>query len=378
MIRVKSMKTKSRAVVSNGSGKFSIEITQIEEPRDDELLIRIHSASLCHTDYDSLFWGKPLIMGHEGAGVVEKTGDSVIGFSSGDKVVLNWATPCNHCFQCIKGNYAICENNSPVVAGSNGYNAGHARLESTQWNGQPVVRSFNLGTFSEYALVRQSACVKIPDKMPFDSASIISCGVLTGYGSVVNVAKPGQGNSVVVIGTGGVGLNVIQGAKLSGASPIIAVDIREERLQMAKKFGATVLLKPEKEDTGLLGIAEKIRTLTNGRGADFAFECTAVPELGAAPLAVIRNGGTAVQVSGIEQSIEINMELFEWNKLYINPLYGKCNPGVDIPRIIRHYQNGELLLDEMISKKYKPEDLNHAFDDMKNGKIAKGVIHFGI
>ena len=367
----------SKAVIADGKGSFIIDETSIEDPGADEVLVKMKAAGLCHTDYDSLNWGKPLVMGHEGAGIVVKTGENVKAVVPGDSVVLNWATPCGHCFQCLEGNESICENNSPVVAGNNGYTSGHAHLEGTQWNGKPIERSFNLGTLSEYVLVKSSAVVKnTSDKISFEAAAIISCGVMTGYGSVVNAAKVKAGSSVVVLGCGGVGLNVIQAAKISGASSIIAIDLHIQRLEMAKQFGATHIIKADKDDTGLLKSALEVKVITNGRGADYAFECTAIPELGVAPLAMVRNAGMAVQVSGIEQEITIDMRLFEWDKTYINPLYGQCRPQIDFPEIISLYDDGLMMLEEMITRKYRLHDLSQAFDDMLNGRNAKGVIIF--
>jgi S-(hydroxymethyl)glutathione dehydrogenase/alcohol dehydrogenase len=371
------MPVTSKAAIADGKGNFVIDNVAVDDPYEDEILVKMKAAGLCHTDYDSLRWGKPLVIGHEGAGVVMKVGSAVSSVKPGDAVILNWATPCGYCFQCLEGNQNICENQSPVVAGKNGYSAGHAHLEGTKWKGDPVERSFNLGTISEYALVKSSAIVKNHSaKMSFPAASIISCGVMTGYGSVVNAAKVKPGSSVTVLGTGGVGLNVIQGAKVAGASKIIAVDINPQRLEMAKRFGATHLIVADKNDTGLTAAALQVKDLTKGRGADYAFECTAIPALGAAPLAMVRNGGTAVQVSGIEQEITIDMNLFEWDKTYINPLYGKCRPQIDFPNIIDLYDGGLLLLEEMITRKYAITDLDRAFDDMLNGSNAKGVVVF--
>ena len=371
------MSVNCQAAVATGNGDFRIESIEVASPADDEVLVQMKAAGLCHTDYDSLSWGKPIVMGHEGAGTVIEVGEQVKDFKAGDTVILNWATPCGSCFQCQIGNPHICEQNSPVVAGANGYTPGHAHLEGTIWQGQPIERSFNLGTLSEYTLVKQSALVKIEDQsIPFPSASIVSCGVMTGYGSVVNAAEVKPGSSVVVLGAGGVGLNVIQAAKIAGAAAVITVDINPAKLEMAKQFGATHTLLAEKDDTGLLQAAEQVKTLTGGRGADYAFECTAIPALGAAPLAMVRNAGTAVQVSGIEQEITIDMNLFEWDKVYINPLYGKCNPGIDFPKIIALYAKGDLLLDELVTREYSLDQLSQAFDDMLAGKNAKGVITF--
>ncbi|HTE00833.1 MAG TPA: Zn-dependent alcohol dehydrogenase [Mucilaginibacter sp.] len=366
-----------KAAITNGNGHFKIEEIEVNDPRDDEVLVKIKAAGLCHTDYDSLSWGKQLIIGHEGAGVVVKTGKAVKSVAPGDKVILSWAMHCGYCFQCLEGNQHLCEVASPVAAGGNGYTPGHADPSGTTLNGQPVIRSFNIGTMAEYTLVKESAVVKNhSDKMSFPAASIISCGVMTGYGSVVNAAKVKPGSSVVILGTGGVGLNVIQGAKVAKAGKIIAIDVNPTRLEMAKEFGATHTLLADKADIGLLKAALQVKELTDGRGADYAFECTAIPELGAAPLAMVRNAGTAVQVSGIEQTITIDMNLFEWDKTYINPLYGKCRPQIDFPDIIELYQDGQIRLEEMITRTYPLNELNKAFDDLLAGRNAKGVIIF--
>jgi Zn-dependent alcohol dehydrogenase len=365
----------AKAAIADGKGKFSIEEITVEQPQDDEVLVEIKAAGICHTDWDSLSWGKPLVMGHEGAGVVIAIGETVRNIKIGDAVILNWAIPCGTCFQCLEGNQHICEENSPVTAG-NKVSKGHARLEGTLYEGKPIERSFSIGTMSSHTLVREAALVKIQVEMSFASASIVSCGVMTGYGSVVNAAKVKAGSSVVVLGTGGVGLNVIQGARISGASKIIGIDINPQRLTMAMEYGATHTILADKNDTGLLQAAQKVKEMTNGRGADYSFECTAIPALGAAPLAMIRNAGTACQVSGIEQEITIDMNLFEWDKIYINPLYGKCRPQIDMPILQELYAKGDLKLDEMITRTYPLEDLTKAFDDMHHGRNAKGVIVF--
>src|SRR5882762_4938303 len=258
---------KSKAAIADGKGSFSIQSIVVDDtPAGDEVLVQIKAAGICHTDWDSQSWGRPLIMGHEGAGIVRKVGPHVSGLMEGDRVILNWAIPCYRCFSCQEGNQHLCEANSAVIAG-NKISHGHARLEASTSQGVPIERSFSIGTLSEYTLVRQAACVKIMVDIPYPSAAIISCGVMTGYGSVVNVAKVKAGTSVVVLGTGGVGLNVIQGARISGASKIIDIDVNPSRLEMAKKYGATHTILASKDDAGLLEAARKVRTLTE-RGAD--------------------------------------------------------------------------------------------------------------
>ena len=364
-----------KAAITNGHGIFTIEDIEVGDPEEHEVLVEIKASGICHTDWDSLKWGKPLILGHEGAGVILKVGAAVDHVKEGDIVLLNWAISCGKCFQCRTGNLAICENNSPAAARKP--LKGHAHLQGTLHQRNGIERSFNIGTLSSHTLVRKEAVVKIERDIPFASAAILGCGVMTGYGSVVNAAKVSEGSSVVVIGCGGVGLNVIQGAKIAKADTIIAIDVKEHKLDMAKKFGATHVIKPYDHDKELLQVEPIIRKLTNRRGADYAFECTGVPALGAAPLRFVRNAGTAVQVSGIEEELTIDMNLFEWDKLYINPLYGKCNPKRDFPKLLELYREGDLLLDELVSKTYPLGDLGIAFSDMLTGRIAKGVIAMG-
>ncbi|MEM9081160.1 MAG: zinc-binding dehydrogenase [Verrucomicrobiota bacterium] len=369
---------KSKAAIAPGDGTFTIEETEIHPPKGDEVLVKIKAAAICHTDYDSLRWGMPIVMGHEGAGIVEAIGENVTKVAVGDDVILNWATPSYDGYQCQLGNQNICERNSPVLASHAGkISQGHPTFESTHWKDKAIERSFNLGSFSEYALVRSSGVVKkTSSKLSYEGASTISCAVMTGCGSVFNTAKPDWGSSIVVLGTGGVGLNVVQAARICGAAKIIAVDVNENRLKMAKQFGATDTILADREDKGLLKAAEIVKSMTQGRGADYAFECTAIPALGVAPLAMIRNAGTAVQVSGIEEEITVDMRLFEWDKVYINPLYGGAKPDLDFPKFEALFEKGDLMLEELVTRTYPLEELQQGFDDMLAGRNAKGVIVF--
>ncbi len=369
---------KGKAAITDGKGFFTIEEIQTGHPGDDEVLVQVKASGVCHTDYDSMRWGRPLILGHEGAGVVLQTGRNVKTVAAGDHVLLNWAMPCGTCYQCQRGNRHICENNSPVTGAKDkqGLTGGHSTFSSTTFSGAGIERSFNLGTLSSHTLVREEAVIKMPKHIAFASGCIMGCGVMTGYGSAVNVAHVFPGSSVAVLGAGGVGLNVIQGCRIAGASRIIALDLSPARLEMSKQFGATDVVLVNRESTGMEKAFRAVKDLTDNRGADFAFECTGNPKLGAAPLALIRNAGMAVQVSGIEEEITIDMNLFEWDKIYINPLYGKCNPGIDFPILFQLYEKGELLLDELVSKTYSLQELGSVFDDMLNGRIAKGVILF--
>ena len=360
----------ARAVVTDGQGGFDVRDAEVDDPAAGEAVVEIRASGVCHTDHDLIGVPVPLVLGHEGAGVVLAVGDGVTDIAVGDSVLLSWSLPCGSCFQCVEGNHHLCERHSPLIGGL----GGHAHLSGTRVDGKSVVRAFTLGTMATHALVRREAIVPLPDGIPFASAAIVGCGVMTGFGSAVNAAKVQPGSSTVVLGCGGVGLNVIQGCKVSGAGSIIAVDPKPERLAMAQRFGATHGIAPAPGDSDLRAVADEIKALTGGRGADYAFECTAVPALGAAPLRMIRHGGTAVAVSGIEQEITVDMRLFEWDKHYINPLYGQCRPARDFPRIFTLYQRGELLLDELVTRTYKLDDVASAFDDLLAGRNAKGVL----
>lgn len=353
-----------RAAISAGDGRFSITEGELAGPQQNEVLVQIKASGVCHTDFDSMSWKRPLILGHEGAGIVLEVGPGVAHVQPGDAVLLNWAIPCGACDQCRRGAENICEQRPEVPA------------ERFRFPGLPVTPSFNLGTMATHALVPKQAVVRIDVTIPFPSAAILGCGVMTGFGSVVNAARVAPGSAVAVLGCGGVGLSVIQGAVYAGAAQIIAVDVNPARLQLACEFGATATVLARRDDAGLLAAAAEVKAMTAGRGADYAFECTAVPELGSAPLAMVRNGGTAVGVSGIEQVVPINMELFEWDKLYINPLYGQCRPSRDFPLLLRLYSDQRLMLDEMVTRTYRLEQLDEAFADLHRGVNAKGVLVF--
>jgi S-(hydroxymethyl)glutathione dehydrogenase/alcohol dehydrogenase len=355
------MSTIAQAMITDGEGNFFLDEFELGDPETGEVLVRIEASGVCHTDFDSLHWKQRSILGHEGAGVVLAVGAGVNNVAPGDRVLLNWAIPCGVCFQCRRGAENICEDKPSVPQ------------ERFRYKGGVLRPSFDLGTMATHALVPRQAVVKMDIEIPFPSAAILGCGVMTGFGSAVNAAKVEKGSSVVVLGVGGVGLSVIQGAAYAGAGRIIAVDLNPNRLDMARQFGATDVLQPAREDAGLLAAAKTIREWTE-RGADYAFECTAVPELAAAPLAMVRNGGVAVGVSGIEQVVGVNMELFEWDKRYINPLYGQCRPFVDFPILLSLYRRGELKLDEMVTRTYPLAQLAQAFEDMRSGRNAKGVL----
>ena len=350
------------AAVGQGDGSFRMEEVVLDDPEAGEVLIRLRASGVCHTDWDSLRWGRRVILGHEGAGEVVKTGPGVTACKPGDRVMLNWAIPCGQCYQCERGKENICEQRGTVP--DQRFHAEAGALNA----------SFSLGTMATHAIVPEMAVLRLPDTVPFDVAAIMGCAVMTGFGSAVNAAQVAPGSSVVVLGCGGVGLSSILGALYCKAARIIAIDINPTRLEVAARFGATDTLLADRADTGLVEAARQVKLLTAGRGAEYAFECTAVPELGPAPLRMVRSAGTAVGVSGIEQVIPVDMELFEWDKLYINPLYGACRPQRDFPLLIDLYLDHTLPLDALVTRRYRLEQLEEAFSDMLRGINAKGVL----
>lgn len=363
------------AAIADGAGAFAVHEIDVAPPQRDEVLVQMRAAGICHTDQASLSWGRPLVMGHEGAGIVRRVGEGVTHVEPGDRVVLNWCIPCGTCVACRRGDTVLCETSRPahVMEAS----AGHAHAEGTRWRGRPIDRSFNIGTLSEITLVRKEAVTLLPAGVPFAVAAISGCGVMTGFGSVVNVADVQPGESVVVLGCGGVGLNVVQGARLAGASPIIAIDTNPAALARAEAFGATHVIRADAADVELATATQTVEALTGNRGADYAFEATSVPALAFVPLRLVRDGGLALQVSGINEVVAVPMPWFMWNKRYVTPLYGGCQPARDFPRIFAHYLAGALRLDELVTRTYRLEDLGTALDDMLTGRNAKGVVLFG-
>lgn len=353
---------KARAAITDGHGNLFIDEIEVNLPGPGEVLVEMKAAGVCHTDHIYMSRGVQRILGHEGSGLVLEVGSKVQHVRRGDRVLLNWATACGECFQCVRGNLSICERRRRPSRGSSLYRNEH------------IERAFYIGTMSTLALVAGAAVTRLEDGIGFEVASIIGCCVMTGYGSAVKAARVTPGSSVVVIGAGAVGLNIVQAARIAGAHTIIAVDVNPLKLDVATKFGATDTILASREDEGLARASEQVKALTDGRGADFAFEATAVAALGAAPLAMIRNAGTAVQASGIEEKLTIDMRLFEWDKIYINPRYGMCNPNVDFSVLMSLYRKGTLLLDELVTRSYHLDDLPRAFDDMLKGVNTKGVL----
>ena len=311
----------------------------------------------------------PLVLGHEGAGVVEAVGEGVADLAPGDHVVFSFIYMCGKCRFCSAGRPVLClEQGKAITTLPDG------TLRTRDAKGHPVSIFSGCGVMAEYATVHVDNLVKIDPKIPFDRAALVGCAVTTGVGAVFNTAHVAPGASVAVFGCGGVGLNVIQGARIAGASRIIAIDSNEAKLEMAKKFGATdVLVAKPGEDP-----SKFIKKQTSG-GADYAFECVGSGELAATAYRAIRRGGLAVVVGvakpGDSTSVRTMTLPFE-EKTLTGSYFGSCVPRIDFPRMLDLYLGGKLMLDELITRRYKVEEAPQAFADLESGRNARGVIMF--
>ncbi len=358
---------KARAALTDGRGKLAIDDIEVSEDLEtNEVLVAIKACGVCHSDHDALNWG-PSILGHEGAGEVLAVGPLVKSVKPGDRVVANWAVPCGECFHCTRGEHICCEGDDRGVS-----------AKKSLLRGQPLGRCFNIGVLSSHTIVREQAVTRIDVEIPYASACLIGCGVMTGYGAVVNVARMTPGESCTVIGVGGVGLNAIQGARIANAGMIIAVDANQKKLELARTFGATHTILADREDRELAKATEEVKALTEGRGTDYTFEASGVPHLSMVPpLKMVRPRGQAYLLSNIEHSLEdFSLLPFTKDRSFMRPTYGWCHPQIDFPRILDFYSKGRMLLDEMVTKTYPLEDLSVAFDDMFAGKNARGVVTF--
>lgn len=360
------------AAIADGAGGFVIDTIEVDAPAAGEVRVALVAAGVCHTDHASLRWDGPLVMGHEGAGIVESVGAGVGGLAPSQPVLLNWAIPCGECPQCARGDQALCERTLARGHGASGGSAAHAG--GTRWRGEPVARAFQLGTFAQYTLVRREALTPLPDTLPPDPACVLGCAVMTGVGSVFNIARVAAGESVAVLGCGGVGLNVVQGARLAGAGRIIAIDRVPARLERARALGATHCVQVADDDPDGAAVVAQVRALTEGRGVDHAFEATGVAALAFLPLRLARDGGNALQVSGAHGEGRVQLTDFFWNKRYLAPLYGGCVPARDFPRLFDWHARGALEVDGLVSHRYPLSGLQAAFDDMLSGRSSKAIL----
>jgi S-(hydroxymethyl)glutathione dehydrogenase / alcohol dehydrogenase len=359
-----------KAAVFHGPNQpLSIEQVDIDEPWDHEVLVRTAATGVCHSDLhfvEGLYsHPAPAVLGHEAAGIVEKVGKAVTYLKPGDHVISCPSVFCGYCDECMSGHPNRCSNRRATQRPRD------AKSRLSQ-NGKPVRQFSDLSTYAEKMLLHENALVKIRDDMPLDRAALIGCGVTTGVGAVLNTAKIEPGSTVAVFGCGGVGISAIQGARIAGARRIIAVDQFENKLAMAKRFGATDTVDASHTDA-----IEAIREMT-GAGVDYAFEAVGLKKLAEQCFECIRPGGTATIIGMIPigQKVEIEGSKLLTELKIQGTMMGGNRFRIDMPRYIDFYLQGRLNLDEMISKRGKLEDVNEAFRAMKAGEVARTVLMF--
>ncbi len=363
------------AVLYRENEPFQVEEVELARPGPGEVRVRLHASGVCHSDWNTATGVTPsplpAVLGHEGAGVVEELGEGVTGLAEGDHVVLSWLPACERCFYCRQGRPNLCSVAMPfLLAGT--LIDGAVRLSR---NGQPIHHYSFLSTFAESTVVPAASCVRIRPDVPLEIAALVGCAVMTGIGAVLNRARVTPGSTVVVFGAGGVGLSVVQGARLSGAAAIVAVDPLPVKRALAIELGATHAIDPLAEDP--VAVAQE---LTNGRGADFAFEAAGRAALVAQAFDALRPGGTLVCIGIPSADAEVSLpgtRLVREEKIVTGSLYGSCRPHLDMPMVLDLYAQGRLDLDRLISRTYTLDEINTAFEDMKAGEVARGVIRLG-
>jgi S-(hydroxymethyl)glutathione dehydrogenase/alcohol dehydrogenase len=358
-----------RAAVLREQGRpLTIEELVLAPPGPGEVEVRVAACGICHSDISYLTgaWETvlPAVYGHEAAGVVVGVGAGVTGVFLGQRALVTLVRSCGTCFFCDHDQPALCDARFPLDP---------TGPLSTQ-SGDPVAHGFRTGAFAERIVVHASQVVPIPDELPFDCASLLACGVLTGYGAVTKTSEVESGASVVVIGAGGVGLNSVQAAALSGAAVVVAVDLDESKLQAARTFGATHTVNPQEED-----VRASVQALTEGRGADYVFVTvgsTAAMESG---MRLVRRGGDLVVVGMTPAGATVPYdptELSHDGRSIIGSKMGSAAPAVDVPLLAALYSEGRLKLDELISGRYPFEQINEAVASTAGGGALRNVIVF--
>jgi len=357
------------AVLYEANTPLVIETLELDDPKEGEVLVRLASAGVCHSDYHVMKgeWKTPLpmVLGHEAAGVVEKVGPGVTLSQPGDHVILNFRPNCGWCRYCTIGRPVLCNG-----ADTDRWMMfdGTPRLHKGK---QDIYHFARTASFAEYAVVPQSGAVPVREDMPLDKACLVGCSVMTGVGSVINTAKVEPGSSVMVIGCGGVGLNVIQGARLAGAARIIAVDVLENKLAYAREFGATDIIDASHGDT-----AARVRNMTDG-GVDYAFEAIGNSRTILQAYESTCRGGvtTVVGMAAEDDAVAINaLSLPRTEKTIMGSYYGSARPWVDLPRMVDLYMSGQLEVDSLISRTYPLDDINIAYDALGKGEVARSIL----
>lgn len=368
------MKTRTAILYAPGE-PMRVEEIELDAPKEHEVQVRMVAAGICHSDYH-VMTGElpsylPMALGHEGAGVIEAVGPSVTNYNVGDHVVLSFVPSCGVCPTCSAGHANLCDRGTGRPSGP--LLDGTFRMHNAA--SQNVGQFCFVSTFSERTIVPDISLVPISKKYPLNRAVLVGCGVLTGIGSVIHRARVRPGSTVVVVGCGGVGSNIVQGAALAGARMIIAVDIHDFKLEKALELGATHTINSRESDP-----VKKIRELTEGVGVEYAFDAIALPSTTDQAYKTLAKNGTLVLVGlapATQQTLPISpLNLVLSQKSVMGVIYGDTRPRNDIPNMLQMYANGQIKLDELVTQTYTLDQINEAYADMVSGKIIRGVIEF--
>ncbi len=364
------MKIKA-AVLYEPNTPLVVETVDLDEPGDGEVLVRIAAAGVCYSDYHIMLgeWTMPMpmVLGHEAAGIVDKIGPGVSRVAPGDHVILNFRANCGTCRHCVVGRPVLC---SGVETPRWFMFDGTARLHK---GGRDIHHFSRTASFAEYAVVQESGAIPVRKDMPLQQASLVGCAVMTGVGAVINTAKVEPGATVLVIGCGGVGLNVVQGALLAGAERIIAVDTLQNKLGYAVEFGATDTLIASAGD-----VVARVLEMTGG-GVDYAFEAIGNPKTIRQAYEATGLGGTTVVVGMAPENDEVSLNalsLPRTERVVMGSWYGSARPWVDIPKMVNLYMSDRLKIDPMISRTYRLDEINEAYAALGQGEVARSVIVF--
>ncbi len=360
------------AVLRKIGSPLSLEDVELDAPKDHEVRVRIAAAGVCRSDLHFMRGHAaikvPAVLGHEGAAVVEEVGGHVTRVKPGDHVILSFAPHCGHCASCLSGHANLCDRH--MATGGTLFD-GTVRLHS---GGEDIAHMGKVACFAEQAVVPETGCIPIAEDFPLDQAALIGCSVTTGVGAVLYSAKVQAGSTVAVIGTGGVGLNVAQGARLAGASKVIAIDTNDAALEFAGRFGATDVVNPAHEDA-----VKRIRELTGGAGVDYAFEVFGSPETVTMALNAAKKGGTAIVVGltavGEETGIDA-LQLVRQEKTLKGTYYGSAIPAVDMHKMVDLTLAGKIDVGGLITRRYPLEEINDAYEELARGTVGRGIIAF--
>jgi S-(hydroxymethyl)glutathione dehydrogenase/alcohol dehydrogenase len=368
------MGQRAKAVICREWNKpVVVEEIEVDSPRRGDVMVKLAACGVCHSDLSAtngtIPLPPPLILGHEGAGVVVEVGEGVSDIAVGDCVMSSFIPECGRCRFCVTGHAALCDEFSKSY-----FSMPDGTRRTRDASGKDLNVFAGCGVMAEYATLHRNSAVKIAKDVPLDRAALVSCGVLTGVGAVINTAKVEPGASCVVWGAGGVGLNVVQGCVLAGAETIIAVDMLDNKLDFARKFGATHTVNPK---TGGDAVA-KVLELTGG-GADYGFECVGLGATIVDTFKAVRKGGMAV-VIGVAKPSELAaipaVFLTMAEKTLKGSWFGSGRVSVDYPRLLGLYKAKKLKLDELVTQTYPVTDAPRAFEDLEKGLNARGVIVF--